>query len=232
MLISPPFCPLDPPQALSPPTTYTGKLTVKLIAAHHLAPVGRALESSVVVKVDSVVRGKTKKAAKSTTPMWNESLAFKLDKNSELEIEVYDGSDMRGLAFFRLEDCMQELTLTGQMTAWFNVEPSGLIQISLSFGTGLKRAQPIFIDILTLYLLFWQCAKSRPFDVCRRSVVAVPSASAMLPIRFTCSVGIASRTRGSSQSAPSAATLLFADTRAWVHVSFSGGCFAFFPYRL
>ena len=44
-----------------------------------------------------------------------------------------EGADLRGLVFFRLEECMQEWSLSGVVNAYFTVEPFGQLHMELAF---------------------------------------------------------------------------------------------------
>ena len=73
-----------------------------------------------------------------------QTFSLRLDRAHDFEVEVMEGSDLRGLVFFRLEDCMQEWSLSGAINAFFTVEPHGQLHMELAFSTaGLQRREVV-----------------------------------------------------------------------------------------
>jgi len=62
------------------------------------------------------------------------SFTFRLDNARHFEVEIFEGGELRGLVFFRLEECMQEWSLTGLLNAYFTVEPHGQLHLELGFS--------------------------------------------------------------------------------------------------
>lgn len=97
----------------------TGDLSIRILSASHLshAPRVKFTETHVVIKIDGVVRGKTK-AAKAVNGQikWNEDFDIQVDRASEIEITLYDrlsgGVDNHlpiGLLWIKIYDIAEEL---------------------------------------------------------------------------------------------------------------------------
>ena len=75
---------------------------------------------------------------------------MRLDNARHFEVEIFEGGELRGLVFFRLEECMQQWSLTGLLNAYFTVEPHGQLHLELGFSMAGGMRGAIETNVATL----------------------------------------------------------------------------------
>eukprot|EP00123_Amoebidium_parasiticum_P018404 comp24192_c0_seq1/m.44371 comp24192_c0_seq1/g.44371 ORF comp24192_c0_seq1/g.44371 comp24192_c0_seq1/m.44371 type:complete len:891 (-) comp24192_c0_seq1:514-3186(-) len=117
------------------PTNYlsiSGELKVTVISAEDLCPdhPKSSVNPQAGIRIDSAEVGKTKTKQKGPKPVWNELFVVHLNKNRQLELNVYLEKDqLAGLAFFKLETLLSKPDVTVELP----VEPQGRIKVALSY---------------------------------------------------------------------------------------------------
>lgn len=127
----------------------TGNLFLRVLSAQHLshAPRVKITETHVVVKIDGVIRGKTKPVKGDGGPLkWNEDFEIQVDRASEIEITVYDklpnANDTYlpiGLLWIKIGDIAEELRTKMMMVeGWAPASGilGGMQKMSVSGSTG------------------------------------------------------------------------------------------------
>jgi Ca2+-dependent lipid-binding protein len=90
----------------------SGKLKINVIAAKNLLGKKSSKgDAYVVLRIDNVIKGKTKTKSKF---QWGEDLQVRVDKAGEIEFTIYDKNDgLLGILFFRLSEVEQEALNAG-----------------------------------------------------------------------------------------------------------------------
>lgn len=108
-------------------------------------------EGFCIVRVDNIVRGKTKTKSKL---IWNEEFEIKLEKATELEISFFDkNKHLQGLVFFRLIAISKDPIFVSGSNESFDLEPRGSLQCFIKFEeqkTPTRRVNGFNISFLCL----------------------------------------------------------------------------------
>ena len=103
-----------------------------MFGASELGPAHKKLDARCVIKVDSKEKAKTSFKPKTNKPVWNEDFDFSLEGAGEIEFQVFDKNELYAIHFFDIKKLMDQPTFSEDIE--YEMEPLGLLHISLSFG--------------------------------------------------------------------------------------------------
>ncbi|KAI3642421.1 hypothetical protein MP228_011976 [Amoeboaphelidium protococcarum] len=125
----------------------TGRIKVTVMSAKNI--VGKKsskTDAYVAIRVDNVVSARTKVKPKL---IWNEVLDVSINKAQEIEFSVYDADgNLMSIVFFQLNDLeleveqlekIQNSTGDAGIEAFYDMEPSGQLQLKIAFSTHAKK---------------------------------------------------------------------------------------------